>query len=201
MSAETVVGADINDLGATRPTGTAMDILPVETILAGAIPAQPVKTGIYFLIKDNKVIYVGQSRNITCRLAGHAQSKTFDSWYWIPCEVERLNEVERVYIRTLLPVENMDSTSRKLRAISRRPRAKKDPAKLPDPVQIPAPGTAQKPSANVRSRDLIEALDIDRPARQAEWMRRLRAVKADKSLRIDGDFGPDPFSLEWTAPG
>lgn len=175
------------------------EFLRASDIIASSRAVEPVISGIYFLIRDGRIIYVGQSRNLASRLATHAQSRVFDRWHAIPCEVERLNEVESAYIRLFLPDDNRDAFSRKMRRIPRKKRVKVEPAALIAPIRKPE-RTPRIPSPNVRSRELIEALDIDRPARQFEWMRRLRAVKADKSLRIDSDFGPDPFSLEWTPP-
>jgi hypothetical protein len=87
----------------------------VEDILARAIPSHPVMCGIYFLIRDSKVVYVGQSLHVEARLATHALQKQFDSWAWIPCDIEDLISVERAYLDIFLPEDNKDAVTKRLR--------------------------------------------------------------------------------------
>jgi len=50
-------------------------------------------TGIYFLIREDKVVYVGQSVNIFARVQSHKTSdrKKFDRWAFVQCESHQLD--------------------------------------------------------------------------------------------------------------
>jgi hypothetical protein len=95
-------------------------LLALAAILATALPIEPVRCGIYFLIRDGQIVYVGQSVNVTIRIASHATMRRFDSWSWVPCERAGLNAMERAYIDALMPEENLDSMTRRARWESRR---------------------------------------------------------------------------------
>jgi len=60
-------------------------------------------SGVYFLIKDNRVVYVGQSVNIFARIASHASHKDFDSYAYVSCPKDQLDILESLYIHTLIP--------------------------------------------------------------------------------------------------
>ena len=60
-------------------------------------------SGVYFLIKGSKVIYVGQSVNVFARISSHAQYKDFDSYAYVSCAKDRLDILESLYIHTLNP--------------------------------------------------------------------------------------------------
>ena len=62
--------------------------------------------GIYFLIKNNKVVYVGKSENIGLRVRVHKYSKDFDSFTIINCDSSELKNLERDYIFKFLPKYN-----------------------------------------------------------------------------------------------
>lgn len=59
--------------------------------------------GIYFLIKDNDIMYVGQSVNVLARLGMHEHVKTSDRLSFLPCPSELLRDVESFYIHALRP--------------------------------------------------------------------------------------------------
>ncbi len=63
-------------------------------------------SGVYFLVAQGKVVYVGQSTNIFSRLQSHGGSKKFDSIKIIPCHRLKLNSLESVYIHSLRPKLN-----------------------------------------------------------------------------------------------
>lgn len=69
------------------------------------------RSGVYFLIKDEKVVYVGQARNVLSRIGEHVGYKDFDAWTWIATSIERLDCVEAAYIAALKPALNIDSRS------------------------------------------------------------------------------------------
>lgn len=64
-------------------------------------------SGVYFLVKKNKVIYVGQSTNVFSRVSSHTSVKDFDGWCFVPCEPGKaLDLLESLYIHFLRPPEN-----------------------------------------------------------------------------------------------
>lgn len=71
--------------------------------------AMPIGTamGIYFLIKSNEVVYVGQSVDVYSRIAKHrSDGKDFDSFAFLQCERNMLNDLESLYISALVPFMN-----------------------------------------------------------------------------------------------
>jgi hypothetical protein len=70
------------------------------------------KCGVYFLIKDESVVYVGQSTNIAQRIANHKATKDFDTFTYIQCKPENLNTIEAMYIDRLKPKYNYNSQGR-----------------------------------------------------------------------------------------
>ena len=86
-------------------------LLIEDAIVAASVPVSSRRCGIYFLIKDDRVVYVGQSVHIDARLLAHAREKSFDRWHWIPCQVDALDEMERRYLDAL----------RRSRPLARRP--------------------------------------------------------------------------------
>jgi len=61
---------------------------------------------IYFLIKNNKIVYVGQTQNGLLRVFSHLYKKEYDGYYTIKCDINKLNEIEAYYISKLNPVYN-----------------------------------------------------------------------------------------------
>ena len=77
-----------------------------DDILASAFTVETM-SGVYFLIREKRVRYVGQTKNLFDRLRRHYNNgKKFDSYAFIPCPVEQLNELEAAYIMSMLPEEN-----------------------------------------------------------------------------------------------
>lgn len=62
--------------------------------------------GVYFLCLGGEVVYVGQSHDVVTRVMQHVGVKEFDRWYWLPVEIEKLNEVEADFIRSIKPRGN-----------------------------------------------------------------------------------------------
>jgi len=79
-------------------------LLTADEILKLAIPWEQV-VGVYFLVKDEEVIYVGQSVNIYSRLSEH-RHKQFDKYAFVPCDVDLLDKLESLYIHVLKPKLN-----------------------------------------------------------------------------------------------
>jgi hypothetical protein len=75
-------------------------------ILAHTIPNPGTQTGIYFLVKDDDIVYVGQSTDFQWRLAIHLYKKDFDSMAFLPCKEDDLDIIESGYIHRFEPRQN-----------------------------------------------------------------------------------------------
>jgi hypothetical protein len=87
---------------------TNKTLLDGEQIAKLALPWQR-SSGVYFLVQDQEVVYVGQSVNIYSRISQHPDKK-FDKYAFVPCEVELLDKLESLYIHTLKPRLNGNAT-------------------------------------------------------------------------------------------
>lgn len=83
---------------------TGHALLGTEQIFEAAKPWEVIQ-GIYFLTKDDQIIYVGQSNNIMRRVGEHI-NKEFDSYSYIRCTHEALDLVESIYIFSYSPPLN-----------------------------------------------------------------------------------------------
>lgn len=84
---------------------TDRTLLTAKEIIKGS-DRLPHLTGVYFLIKNEHIIYVGQSVNILSRIASHKRDKEFDRFAFVPCEREDLDVLESLYIHFLRPELN-----------------------------------------------------------------------------------------------
>jgi hypothetical protein len=94
---------------------------------------------IYALIKDQEIVYIGQSSNVMSRLGSHIQEKRkdFDS-YAIVCKVSQneVDEVERKYIDDLKPKYNIVHNKHDSSYVRQKPaRNDRDNSKRPDYVK------------------------------------------------------------------
>lgn len=64
-----------------------------------------VLSGVYFLILNKKVVYVGQSKNILVRICAH-KDKKFDSFAFLTCRENEMDIIESLYIHLLQPEQN-----------------------------------------------------------------------------------------------
>jgi hypothetical protein len=80
-------------------------LLREHEIVEHAIPLH-ITSGVYFLIFEKKIVYVGQSTNVFSRIFSHAQVKKFDSYVYMPCEKDMLDKLESLYIHFLSPPLN-----------------------------------------------------------------------------------------------
>jgi len=87
-----------NDVGSTN-------VLYTETQIVSKAFTETNTTGIYFLIKNKKIVYVGQSVSVYKRILEHVD-KDYDSYYWIKCPKNKLNSVEALYIHLFKPILN-----------------------------------------------------------------------------------------------
>lgn len=76
-------------------------------ILEAAIPTS-CASGVYFLLREREVVYVGQSVDVLHRIARHRrEGKAFDSFAYIECPVDDLDRLEALYIKAFVPRENL----------------------------------------------------------------------------------------------
>ena len=61
--------------------------------------------GVYFLIKSNEIVYIGQSINIASRITQH-RDKDFDSVSYVACHKDELDILESLYILAYQPALN-----------------------------------------------------------------------------------------------
>lgn len=59
-------------------------------------------SGVYFLVQDDEVVYVGQSVHVYSRIAQHSDKK-FNRYAFVPCDVALLDKLEALYIHVLKP--------------------------------------------------------------------------------------------------
>lgn len=64
--------------------------------------------GVYFLVENGAVVYVGQSVNVPSRVDQHRKQKKFDAYAWVRCDEAHLDALESLYIHVLRP--NLNGT-------------------------------------------------------------------------------------------
>jgi excisionase family DNA binding protein len=86
---------------------SALVTLPASAIISRAAERKAA-CGIYFLILNDAVVYVGQSRDCHARLREHERDgKKFDKFHIIEAYPRDLNRLEAHYIRKLSPPLNV----------------------------------------------------------------------------------------------
>jgi len=83
--------------------------MKAEEVLSHAVKIDDATfSGIYYLIQDGVIVYVGQSKNIRKRIASHIVEgkKKFDSYSFFPAEKENLNQLELDEILEHNPIYN-----------------------------------------------------------------------------------------------
>lgn len=79
-----------------------------QSIISAASVVPLPKTGIYFLVSENEIVYVGQSTNILDRIGVHLREKRiiFEKACWIEVQKQYLNSVEQLLIKKFNPKFN-----------------------------------------------------------------------------------------------
>jgi len=62
--------------------------------------------GVYFLISNQEILYIGQSKNLWARLSQHSVDKDFDEVRFIECSPVELDEKEMFFIKLIKPPLN-----------------------------------------------------------------------------------------------
>lgn len=86
-----------------------------EQIIANSMSV-PDTSGVYFLIRDGAIVYVGQSNNVYSRVRSHKKDKTFDRIAVIECKEKELLHLEKLYIKKFKPILNVVGIDRILEA-------------------------------------------------------------------------------------
>ena len=92
-------------------SGLRQSTMSPESVIDMKIP------GVYFLFKNNNLVYVGQSTHVPTRIASHVREGRleFDKVSFIRVPPERLLEVEAYYIDLLWPEENQTGERAEIR--------------------------------------------------------------------------------------
>lgn len=77
---------------------------------------------IYFLIRDDEIIYVGQTKDLNQRLSQHS-TKGFDRYNFIVVDSNHADVIESLYIHSVNPEMNSDMTHHALKFKTREKRA------------------------------------------------------------------------------
>ncbi len=90
---------------------TASDEIPIEISKIDSLfklPKTLFNSGscIYFLCKNERVVYVGQSENVHQRLVEHMKSKDFDAVFYLRVPAHKMNKIESALISYLKPEYN-----------------------------------------------------------------------------------------------
>lgn len=84
----------------------AIDYTATE-VVSGALPVGG-SVGIYFLVRDAEVVYIGKTTDVFLRLSKHRRDgKQFDAYNFLPCGEADLDRLESLYITALLPYGNL----------------------------------------------------------------------------------------------
>lgn len=94
----------------------ATTLLSLSELLGRRVPSPQKRVGVYFLFRDDRLIYIGQSLDVDARVRAHASPTgyDFDSYAVIETREEDLH-VELDYIGEFLPPYNRCHLSRSLR--------------------------------------------------------------------------------------
>jgi predicted GIY-YIG superfamily endonuclease len=75
----------------------------------------PTRPCVYFLCKDDRIVYIGQSVNLSTRLGAHVLGKNFDRVFYMDVSREDLNRVEIELIEYYDPEYNATGFSRRFK--------------------------------------------------------------------------------------
>ncbi len=101
---------------------TVDEAVPEQMVLDKKIPIEDIETrrpGVYFLIRENKVVYVGKSNDMIQRLRSHMADQRMEFTHVTMLKLDsdefELDIMEKMMIRKFKPPKNRDSMSRKMR--------------------------------------------------------------------------------------
>jgi len=83
-----------------------MNIENKEDIIKNALNLNTnLQSGIYFLIQNNEIVYIGSSKNPMSRISAH-KDKIFNKYFIKPCDINELENIEAEYIFKYNPKYN-----------------------------------------------------------------------------------------------
>jgi len=90
---------------------TASDEIPIEISKIDSLfklPKTLFNSGscIYFLCKNDRVVYIGQAENVHNRLVAHMKDKEFDAVFYLRVPAHKMNKIESSLIAYLKPQYN-----------------------------------------------------------------------------------------------
>jgi hypothetical protein len=93
---------------------TSNDEIPIEISRIDSLfklPKTLFNSGscIYFLCKNERVVYVGQAENVHQRLVDHMRTKEFDAVFYLRVPAHKMNKIETALISYLKPEYNKTS--------------------------------------------------------------------------------------------
>lgn len=87
-----------------------------SAIVSAAQPINPGPStcGIYFLVEDTEIVYIGQSTDVFTRVLTHRREgyKAFDKCCWVPVPRDELDAVESALIALFKPRHNRDGVNK-----------------------------------------------------------------------------------------
>lgn len=92
-----------------KSTYSSSGTMDTEDVLSIQRYTKPMICGVYFLIKNEEVVYVGQSVEFLRRIHEHYGKVDFDSFSFIECNMGDLRAEETKYILKYLPKYNKDA--------------------------------------------------------------------------------------------
>lgn len=87
----------------------------VVSLATASLPLRAMR-GIYFLVANGEIVYVGQSVNVVVRVGQHVARFSFDSVAIAEIPAGSMAEIERSYIRAFLPRHNLQDHPGRARA-------------------------------------------------------------------------------------
>jgi hypothetical protein len=84
---------------------TNKGLLSLNEIINSSCPWKGA-SGVYFLIENNEIVYIGQSNNVFQRIGEHFRKKRFSRYVYIPCAEDGLDILESLYIHIFNPKLN-----------------------------------------------------------------------------------------------
>lgn len=88
---------------------TPQRIPPYLSFQCVEIDMSQFRSGVYMLVRDNRVVYVGSSIEVINRVGSHRigyARKQFDRAFFLPCQANERLEIEGALIRFFLPEYN-----------------------------------------------------------------------------------------------
>lgn len=93
------------------------DLIPQSLAVIKQLKKIPLATfetppGIYFLCKDQEIVYIGQAQCVASRVLAHKTQKDYDSIFFIHCHINQLCPTEKALIRFFKPKLNYHMTQK-----------------------------------------------------------------------------------------